>query len=150
MDDKIMDDRVIDKKIFDSQVITDKHYSAQCLAYIGDAVFELYVRKMLLSDGNRPVNALNKRARQYVSAAAQAAMYHRIESLLTQEEQSVMRRGRNLHSHSKAKNADISEYRHATGLEALFGCLFVNEQHERLAEVFELCVNVSEKEENHG
>ena len=127
----------------DGKVIMDKHYSAQCLAYMGDAVFELYVRKMLLSNGNRPVNTLNKQACQYVSAAAQAAMYHHIESFLTQEEQAVMRRGRNLHSHSKAKKADMSEYRHATGLEVLFGYLFVNEQHERLAEIFELCVNIT-------
>jgi len=115
------------------------NYSAQCLAYIGDAVFELHVRKMLLAGGSRPVNELNKQARCYVSAAAQAAMYHHIEILLTQEEQAVMRRGRNLHSYSKAKNAGTSEYRHATGLEALFGYLYVSEQHERLTEIFELC-----------
>jgi len=115
------------------------NYSAQCLAYMGDAVFELYVRKMLLDQGNRPVNTLNKQARQYVSAAAQAEMYHHIEPLLTPEEQAVMKRGRNLHSYSKAKNADTSEYRHATGLETLFGYLFMNVQHERLAEIFEYC-----------
>ena len=146
MDGKIiMDDKVIEgnKVIMDDKIINDKHYSAQCLAYMGDAVFELYVRKMLLSNGSRPVNILNKQARQYVSAAAQAAMYHHIEPLLTQEEQAVMRRGRNLHFNSKTKNADMSEYRHATGLEVLFGYLFVNEQHERLAEIFEFCTSIT-------
>ena len=115
-------------------------YSVGCLAYMGDAVFELYVRKMLLSSGSRPVDSLNKQARQYVSAAAQAKMYHNIGPFLTDEEQAVMKRGRNLHSNSKAKNAGISDYRHATGLEALFGYLFLEEQHERLTEVFEICI----------
>ena len=126
----------MDNKINVSKEI---HYSAQCLAYIGDAVFELHVRQMLLEKGSRPVNVLNKQARQYVSAPAQAAMYHHIESMLTSEEQVIIRRGRNLHSYAKAKNAGTSEYRHATGLEALFGYLFVTEQHERRVEIFELC-----------
>ena len=130
----------------DAQVISyHPKYSAQCLAYMGDAVFELYVRKMLLSEGIQPVSALNKLARQYVSAIAQAEMYHHIESYLTPEEQSVMRRGRNIHSQSKAKNAGLSDYRHATGLETLFGYLFLLDKHERLAEVFELCLMIKSK-----
>jgi len=144
MDGKTVDGKVVDSKIIVDKVTMNKYYSAQCLAYMGDAVFELYVRKMLLSDGNRPVNVLNKQARQYVSAAAQAAMYHHIEPLLTQEEQAVMKRGRNLHSYSKAKSANTLAYRHATGLEVLFGYLFVNERHERLAEVFEFCVSIAD------
>ena len=116
--------------------------SAGCLAYLGDAVFELFVRKMLLNRGSRPVNTLNKEARRFVSAEAQATLYHHIIPHLSEEEQSVMRRGRNLHSRSKSKNADTSSYRHATGLEALFGYLFLNEQHERLTEIFEICTNI--------
>ena len=114
-------------------------YSANCLAYMGDAVFEQCVRKMLLDQGNRPVDALHKEARKYVSAIAQATIYHYVEPHLNPEEQAIMRRGRNVHSYSKAKNAGTSEYRHATGLETLFGYLFLNEQHERLAQIFELC-----------
>jgi len=129
----------------DTKVNQIKNYSAQCLAYIGDAVFELYVRNMLLSEGNRPVRALNVQARKYVSAAAQALMYHSVAPHLSEEELSVMRRGRNLHSSSKAKNADVSEYRHATGLETLFGYLFVNEMHERMTEIFEICVRGKQK-----
>ena len=116
-------------------------YSAACLAYMGDAVFELYVRKMLLASGSQPISMINKQARQFVAATAQAAMYHHIEPLLSEEEQAVMKRGRNLHTSSKAKNADTSDYRHATGLETLFGYLFLKDKHERLAEVFELCIN---------
>ena len=118
-----------------------KYYSSHCLAYIGDAVFELFVRKMLLAEGSRPISALNIQARRYVSAKAQAEMYHLIEPHLNAEEQAVLKRGRNLHSGSKAKNAAASEYRHATGLEALFGYLFVNGKHERLEEIFKLCIS---------
>ena len=118
--------------------------SAGCLAYIGDAIFELYVRKMLLAQGNRPLNVLNKQAKKYVSAPAQAKMYQHILPHLSDEERAVMKRGRNLHSSSKAKNAGVSEYRHATGLEALFGYLFVNERHERLEEIYKLCIEIRE------
>ena len=119
-------------------------YSAACLAYIGDAVFELNVRNMLLASGNRSVNKLNKEARTYVAATAQATMYHYIEPFLTDEEKSVMKRGRNLHSGSKAKNAEMSDYRHATGLETLFGYLFLKGDDKRLTEVFELCIKTKD------
>ena len=123
-------------------------HSAQCLAYMGDAVFELCVRKMLIEEGYQQVNILNRQARKYVSAPAQAKMYHKIEPHLNQEEKSVMRRGRNLHSQSKAKNAGLSEYRHATGLETLFGYLFLMDKHERLSEVFELCMTKEPDQKN--
>ena len=118
----------------------DKQYSAQCLAYIGDAVFELHVRAMLLAEGSRPIDALHRQARQYVSASAQAAIYHKLEPQLSAEEQAVMKRGRNLHSYSKAKNASVADYRHATGMEALFGYLYLNGRHERLTEIFKICI----------
>ena len=114
-------------------------YSAQCLAYMGDAVFELYVRKMLLSGGSRSTNKLHGQARQYVSAPAQAAMYHHIEDSLTTEELAIMRRGRN------QKKTGTTDYRHATGLEALFGHLFLTEQHSRIAEIFEICTEIGEE-----
>ena len=114
--------------------------NTKSLAYLGDAVFELLVREMLLSKGDRPVDVLNVHARRYVSAAAQAAMYKKINPSLTVDEQSAMKRGRNLHSYSKAKNANTSDYRHSTGLETLFGYLYTNNQHERMAEVFDMCL----------
>ena len=133
----------MDDKIDKQQL--NKHqyqYSAQCLAYMGDAVFEMHVRKRLLSYGNRPVNTLNKQARQYVSATAQSKMYHYVEPFLTPEEQAVMRRGRNLHSESKSKNANTLDYRHSTGLETLFGYLYVTDQQDRLLTIFELCMEL--------
>ena len=109
-------------------------------AYLGDAVFELMVRDMLLKNGT-PFRDMSRRAKNYVSAVAQGAMYHKIFDSLTEDEQSIMKRGRNLHSVSRAKSARVSEYRHATGLEVLFGYLHTNGQTARLQEIFEMCIN---------
>jgi len=109
------------------------------LAYLGDAVFELMVRDMLLKNGV-PFRDMSRRAKDYVSAVAQGAMYHKIFDSLSEEEQCMLKRGRNLHSVSRAKSARVSEYRHATGLEVLFGYLHNTGNFNRLAEVFELCI----------
>jgi len=117
--------------------------TAQNLAYLGDAVFELSVRKMLLSNGERPQAALNHLAKRYVSAKAQAAMYHAVSEMLTDDERDILRRGRNAHPNTKAKNASMGDYRHATGLEALFGWLYLTGQVSRLDEVFTKCAAVA-------
>lgn len=118
------------------------HTTPSELAYLGDAVFELMVRDMLLREGV-PFREMFRRAKGFVSAKAQAEMYRRIFSALSEEEQSVLKRGRNLHSLSRAKNADVTEYRHATGLEALFGFLHHAGEISRLNEIFLMCVNKS-------
>ena len=120
--------------------------SASSLAYLGDAVFELWAREMLIAEG-LPVNKANRRAKDFVSAIAQADMYHRIYPKLTSEEQTIMRRGRNLHPLTRAKNADTASYRHATGLEALFGYLYHHRDMTRLEEIFKLCTASSPIEE---
>ena len=116
------------------------------LAYLGDAVFELRVREMLLTRNanGASVRELNCQARAYVTATAQAAMYHTLYNSLTEEEQAVIKRGRNLHSTSRAKNAGVTAYRHATGLETLFGYLHEKNAHERVKELFERCALVIE------
>jgi len=118
--------------------------SVQCLAYLGDAVFELHVRQMLLANGSRPINTINREARKYVSAKAQSVMYHQLEKYLSEDEIAIMKRGRNLHSNSKARNAATVEYRHATGLETLFGYLHAKGWHERLEELFKICIEIGE------
>lgn len=114
-----------------------KELSALALAYVGDAVFEMLVRTKVLSWGNAPVNGLNKKARGIVNAKAQSDMYFRIEEFLTDEEKGVFRRGRNAKSHTVPKNADIMDYRHATGLESLFGYLYLCGNMERAIELFD-------------
>lgn len=101
-----------------------------------DGVYGLLVREMLARDGSRPVGELHRMAVAYVNATAQAAAYDRIAPLLTEQEQAVYRRGRNGGAHPP-KNADPGHYAKATGLEALFGYLYLNGAQERARELFE-------------
>lgn len=114
-----------------------RELSPLVLAYVGDAVFELYVRTRVTSYGNAPVNKLHKRSREMVKAKGQSDFYFRIENMLTEEEQSVFRRGRNAKSHTMAKNAEMIDYKHATGLEALFGYLYLKGDMDRLNVLFD-------------
>ena len=109
-----------------------RSYSSLTLAYLGDAVYELLIRKALVLGGNCPVKELHKRATKYVNAGAQAHLAEKIQGLLTEEEAAVLRRGRNAHPPSVARHASVSEYRHATGFEALVGWLYLSGQEERL------------------
>lgn len=123
-----------------------KEYSPLVLAYVGDAVFEILVRKYIVSLGNAPVNELNKKARSIVNAGNQARLYLVLKDYLTDEEISVMKRGRNAKSFTKAKNQSVTDYRHATGVEALFGYLYLKGDNDRIAELFNICMG--EKNEN--
>ena len=91
------------------------------LAFIGDAVFELYVREHVLERGYRTVNIMHREAIKYVSAGSQARAFGSIAPLLDERELEIIRRGRNAHPHTVPKNAEIADYRLATALEALFG-----------------------------
>lgn len=102
------------------------------LAYVGDAVFEVYVRQRLIASASRKPHELHKAATRYVSAAAQARLLARWGPLLTEEEADIARRGRNAKSGSPPRNADPGDYRHATGLEALVGYLYYRGERERL------------------
>ena len=117
-----------------------KEYSPLTLAYIGDAVYEVLVRSAVLYEGNAPVNKLNKKSRRLVNAAAQSEMYKRLESIVTEEELAVMKRGRNAKSFTTAKNQSMSDYRHATGLEALYGYLYLKGDNKRIMELFRICI----------
>lgn len=111
-------------------------YSALTLAYLGDCIYELYVRTHLTKDGNHKVNDLHKAATKFVCASAQAAFYHKIAEMLTEEEDAAFRRGRNAKSHPP-KNANMSDYKIATGVETLLGTLYINGETERISELME-------------
>lgn len=110
-------------------------YSPLALAYIGDAVFELAVRSLIMNHGNVQVNKMHKRASGLVKAEAQANFYKMIYTELTEEETAVYKRGRNAKSGTMAKNATMKDYRMATGFEALMGYLYLTERFERMAEL---------------
>ena len=115
-------------------------FSPLVLAYMGDAVFEVFVRKMLVRKANVQVNKLHKRASSIVKAEAQARMIAAIKDELTEKEKSIYKRGRNAKSHTTAKNASVSDYRKATGFEALMGYLYLNGEHKRMTELMEKAV----------
>ena len=114
------------------------------LAFIGDTVFDLFVRERLVCEANRPVNKLHNKAASMVKASAQAKAVERIRDRLTEQEQSVIRRGRNAHTNHKAKNMSEADYHLATGLEALFGYLYLKGETERLNEIFEMITQEEE------
>lgn len=119
-------------------------YSALVLAYIGDAVYELYTRRRVLSDNpDMPAHKLHKKNIKYVNAAAQSNAMSTIEDLLTETEHAVYKRGRNAKSSTVPKNANLIDYRRATGFEALLGYLELSGQHERLSEIMEIAYNNS-------
>ena len=105
-------------KVFSIPAQDAKQYSPLTLAYIGDAIYEVIVRTVLVEKGNAPVNTLHKRASKLVKAEAQKDAFFRIKELLSEEEMAVFKRGRNAKSYTSAKNATIGDYRIATGYEA--------------------------------
>ncbi len=108
------------------------------LAFIGDGVYDLLVREKLVCEANRPVGALNNEKIKTVCCTAQARIARGILSTLTEEEQEVFRRGKNAHAQTVPKNAKPSDYHLATGIEALFGYLYLKGSDERIRELFAL------------
>ena len=122
-------------------------YSPLTLAYIGDAVYELVIRTNLVYKSNAPVNKLNKKGSELAKAAKQSAMIEALLPELSGEEEAAYRRGRNAHSHTKAKNATTGDYRRATGFEALIGYLYLQEKTERILELIARGWSLTEKSE---
>ncbi|HPD00130.1 MAG TPA: ribonuclease III domain-containing protein [Acetivibrio sp.] len=110
------------------------------LAYIGDAVYEVFIRTMLVSEGDMPVHILHKKSIGFVKAKAQSDIIHRIMPSLTPEEHDVVRRGRNTKSGTIPKNADVTEYKYATGFESLVGFLYLKKDYERLMTILKMAV----------
>ena len=108
------------------------------LAYLGDAVLEVQTRKRLLSLGITDLKTLNKSALSYVRAVDQSAAMDRLLPHLSEDEESIFKRGRNSHGVSAPKSATVVQYRRATGMEALFGWLYLKGENERIEELFEL------------
>ena len=108
------------------------------LAYLGDAVYELEVRNYLIQQGYTKVDSLHQMTVSYTNAEGQANAYRKIESVLTEEELTFYKRGRNAKSDRKARSASITEYRQATGLESLFGALHLADNKDRIQELIHI------------
>ncbi len=132
----------IDKILSKEEIPELNTLSPLTLAFIGDSVYETFIRTKILSLGNRPANELHKIAVKFVKASQQAKAAHEIFDSLTDEEKETYKRGRNTNIHTVPKNADMADYRHATALEALIGYLYIKGENERLQEILNLAFTV--------
>jgi len=130
---------VLSENEFEKKNINE--YSPLVLAYIGDAVYEVYIRTFLVTVKNASVHMLHKYSTDYVKAKAQSDIIHKIIEHLTEEEKDVVRRGRNAKSGTIPKNADVTEYKYATGLESLIGYLYLKNDTKRLIQILKMCVD---------
>ena len=138
MEESIMDFMAEVRKTFDLDDTDIRTYSPLTLAYVGDAVYELVIRSLLTGRGNAQVNRLHKKASSLVNAGAQSESLERIREALTEEELHVFRRGRNANSATMARHATMTDYRKATGFEALMGYLYLTGQTERMLSLIRL------------
>lgn len=134
------------KEMFELRDTDIRTYSPLTLAYIGDAIYELVIRTILVEKGNTQVNKLHQRAAKLVKASAQSEMIEKLKPNLTEEEMSVYKRGRNAKSFTMAKNATMSDYRRATGFEALMGYLYLTEQWDRMLELIKMGITKGEND----
>ncbi|OGO87538.1 MAG: hypothetical protein A2Y24_07365 [Clostridiales bacterium GWE2_32_10] len=135
---------MIEKELLEKNNINKvnaKLYSPVTLAYLGDAIYEMFVRTKLVREHNVQVNKLQRLSIQYVKASAQAQQYRKIEKYLTEEERKVAKRGKNAKVNTMPKNAAPVDYMIATGFETLIGWLYLEEKIDRLAEIVDKAMN---------
>jgi len=126
---------------FNEQIKDPGQLSPLNLAFVGDAVYSLLVRTRLVLEANRPAGELNKQSSARVCAVQQSKDYYRLLPFLSDDELALIKRGRNANPQHKAKNATAGEYRNATGLECLFGYLYLKGENCRIMELFNICWN---------
>lgn len=123
------------KKEFECKEVDIKTYSPLTFAFVGDCIFDLIIRSLLVLQGNRSVESLHKHKSKIVKAQSQAAMAEALVEYMTDIENDTYRRGRNAKSYTTAKNASVADYRKATGLEAVMGYLYLTGQEDRMIEL---------------
>ncbi|HAX52197.1 Mini-ribonuclease 3 [Muricomes intestini] len=126
------------KEVLDLQEVDIASYSPLVLAYIGDCIYDLVIKTMVISGGNKPVHNLHEETSRFVQASAQSLMMRAMQDQLTEEEHVIYRRGRNAKSVSPARNQSITDYRRATGFEALLGYLYLKKDYKRLIDLVKI------------
>ena len=122
-----------------------REVNVKTLAYIGDVVYELYIREHVIENSREQVNKLHKKTIKYVSAKAQAKVVANLENQLTGEEKDIIRRGRNAEANTVPTNTAVVTYKRATGFEALIGFLYLEKREERLKDIIEKSIKVIEE-----
>lgn len=135
------------REVFDLKEVDIREYSPLTLAYIGDCIYDLIIKSIVMNQGNKPVQKLHKETSSFVQASAQSLMMRAMQEKLTEEERAVYKRGRNAKSVSPAKNQSITDYRRATGFEALLGYLYLKREWTRLIDLVKIGLDSLEKPE---
>ena len=125
-------------EVFQMEEVDVQTYSPLTLAYIGDCVFDLIIKNLMISHGNRQVNKIHKDTSNLVQASSQSRMMRAMQEYLTEEEHAIYKRGRNAKSVTPAKNQSITDYRRATGFEALLGYLYLRKEWKRLIDLVKI------------
>lgn len=120
------------QEVFHMKEVDIREYSPLTLAYIGDSIYDLVIKTLVINEGNQQVHKLHAKTSELVQASAQSKMMRTLQELLTEEEHAVYKRGRNAKSVSPAKNQTLTDYRRATGFEALMGYLYLKKDMKRL------------------
>lgn len=123
------------QEIFQLKEVDIQEYSPLTLAYIGDGIYDLVIRTLVINRGNKQVQKLHQETSALVQASAQSRMMRVLQEKLTEEEHAVYKRGRNAKSVSPAKNQSVTDYRRATGFEALMGYLYLKKDWKRMLEL---------------
>jgi len=132
-------ERYLKESLQISDNVDARFISSLTLAYVGDAVFELFVRNRIVKENPRlSVDKLHQLAVNYVNASSQSSIVHRVWDCLNEEEKWMVKKGRNAKSGSSPKNADVVDYRYATGYETLIGYLFLKDDIQRLMEILNM------------
>ncbi len=126
------------KQQFDIKEVDMRTYSPLTLAYIGDGIYDIIIRSIVVDRANTSANRLHKHTSSMVKAETQARMIELLEEHLSQEEADIYRRGRNAKSYTTAKNASVADYRKATGFEAVMGYLYLKDDIKRAIELVKL------------
>ncbi len=126
------------QEIFQMKEVDLGTYSPLTLAYIGDSIYDLVIKSLVVNEGNKQVQKLHKATSTLVQASAQSKMMRRMQEHLTEEEHAVFKRGRNAKSVSPAKNQSITDYRRATGFEALMGYLYLKKEWKRMLDLIKI------------
>lgn len=120
---------------FGMQEVDIRTYSPLALAYIGDCVFDLIIKTLVMNEGNQPVQKMHQKTSNIVQASSQSKMMRVLQPILTEDEHTVYKKGRNTKTVSLAKNQSLTDYRRATGFEALMGYLYLTDQYDRMTEL---------------
>ena len=134
-------------ELFEMEEVDIREYSPLTLAYIGDCIYDLIIKSLVIGNGNKQVNKMHKETSSLVQAATQSLMMRTMQEHLTEEEHAIYKRGRNAKSVSPAKNQSVTDYRRATGFEALMGYLYLKKEYKRMLELVKIGLDSLNEEE---